>query len=211
MEYAAIRIENRDGVYAPSEDSELAAGMLGRYLERHGRSGKLKVLDMGTATGVLGIFAACSGFASEVAFTDISPEAVALARRNASANCGSLPVKLSFYQSDLFSSIDEGMAFDIIVFNAPYLRSGGEPDDARWSGGAEGIEASMRFLEGSLAHLSKAGVVILVASSLGNLEKLDSFAKDLGFSLLEEEKKHYFFEDIVVKAFSFMGSANVKS
>ncbi len=209
MEYSAIRIENRDGVYAPSEDSELAAGMLGRYLKRLGASKKLKVLDMGTATGILGIFAACSGLASEVTFADMNPDAVGLARKNALANCHSLPAGLSFIQTDLFSGVGAGEVYDIIIFNAPYLRSGGETDDAMWSGGDEGIETSMRFLEEALVHLSGTGVAILVASSLSSLEKLNSFAERLGFALLEEEKIHYFFEDIVAEAFCLAGSTKL--
>jgi release factor glutamine methyltransferase len=200
MDYEKIAIETAEDVYEPSEDSELASEMISDYLsEIEENKDKLNVLDLGTATGILGIFAAANMKAGKVTFADINPKAVKLAEINARGNRGSEDVELSFVETDLFSKIHSDK-YDLMIFNAPYLRSeeNRKMDDRRWSGGKEGVELSIRFLESSVLHLKKDGRIILVLSSLSNIELLKENMDRLGLKTFKELKKHYFFEDILV-------------
>ena len=193
LEYKGLRIETSGLVYAPAEDSFLmesmiSSGIYGKYNAR--------VLDMGTGTGFLGIAAGMMSNVYEVVFTDINPDAVGIARRNAERNSKMIISKCSFVIGDLFSGI-EGK-FDLIIFNAPYLKGEGGEEmlSEAWEGGKEGVELSIRFLKESKAFLKEHGRILISASSLANLQMLTDSAAMLGFAIEAEEKVHIFFEDI---------------
>jgi release factor glutamine methyltransferase len=136
MEYDDIDIETSDDVYPPSEDSRLTARMISFCLSAQQKGRALDILDLGTATGILGIFAASHDGVKNVTCADINPRAVELARKNAEKNKDSLYARISFTETDLFSNIPANTKYDLIVFNAPYLRSENHKnlDDIRWSG-----------------------------------------------------------------------------
>lgn len=198
MDYGEIEIVTGEGVYPPSEDSALAAEMVSFYLSGREKEKPLDVLDLGTATGILGIFAAGNEMAGSVTFADINPDAVALANKNAERNKGLINCELNFIESDLFSDING--KYDLIVFNAPYLRSeeDSKMDDIRWSGGKEGAELSINFLRGAVSHMKEAGALILVLSSLSHTGMVMDEMHRLSLRTLKELKRHYFFEDILV-------------
>ena len=87
------------------------------YLSTVAVAGK-RLLDMGTGSGTIGIFAASRG--ARVTACDINPRAVALAGKNARRN----GVEMEVLASDLFSALD-GRSFDLICFNLPFYA--GEP------------------------------------------------------------------------------------
>ena len=100
-------------------------------------------------------------------------------------------------QSDLFSSVSG--VFEILVFNAPYLREEeGEPKEEAemLSGGKEGVELSLRFLEEAREHLDKKSSLILTASSASNLELLEKGISNLGYALSGKISKSFFMEEI---------------
>lgn len=75
------------------------------------------VLDIGTGSGVIGITIALENPNSKVLATDISQNAINVAKRNAD----NLEVKnIKFLQSDLFENIDFNL-FDMIISNPPYI------------------------------------------------------------------------------------------
>lgn len=76
------------------------------------------VLDLCTGSGCIGISLAALGKCRSVTLADISPEALAVAERNASRN----GVEVALRQSDLFSTL--GQRYDIIASNPPYIPSG---------------------------------------------------------------------------------------
>ncbi|WP_161979418.1 peptide chain release factor N(5)-glutamine methyltransferase [Streptococcus sp. S784/96/1] len=73
------------------------------------------VLDIGTGSGAIALSLKKARPAWQVTASDVSPEALSLARENAQAN----QLEVTFIQSDVFSAI-EG-SFDIIVSNPPYI------------------------------------------------------------------------------------------
>jgi release factor glutamine methyltransferase len=81
--------------------------------------GQPAVLDMGTGSGVIGIHLLKHG-AGSVVCADISPAALAVARKNARAF--GLRAGIEFIASDLFSAIKKGRrTFDLICANLPYV------------------------------------------------------------------------------------------
>ncbi|MEM4088666.1 MAG: methyltransferase [Candidatus Micrarchaeaceae archaeon] len=201
LEYKSLDIETSDYVYEPAEDSFMAADFIEAYMNT--LPGSVDVLDLGSGTGILGLIAAKTGKARSVVFADMNKNAVALSEANYNRNISMLPkaCRCEFVQSDLFSSLDG--RFDLIIFNAPYLRHSqldmlSVQVAKSWDGGREGIEVSVKFLEGAKDHLKGDGKVILVSSSASNLGKLKGSMVAIGYKILQETKKHFFFEDIVV-------------
>jgi release factor glutamine methyltransferase len=77
-----------------------------------------RVLDLGTGSGAIGLALAHEKPLSGVTATDISPQALEIARQNADAlgKAGSV----RFLEGNLFEPV-EGELFDLIVSNPPYL------------------------------------------------------------------------------------------
>lgn len=201
IEFQGLRIGYPEAstVYPPAEDSFLAAKMVAKCLEES-KSGSLNVLDMGTGTGILGLTALRSKKVSEVTFVDVNQDAIEAARRNCIANNLS-GKRCEFITGDLFSGVKG--RFDMIIFNAPYLphEEALERFESRaLDGGRDGIELTIRFLSQAKGHMNKESRIIIVASSLGNLNELEEEIERLGLKITEREKEHIFFEDIVVMA-----------
>ena len=90
------------------------------FLQKIDFQGK-KVLDVGTGSGLLALFAARQG--ASVTAVDINPAAVEAARHNAAAN----GLVITVVESDLFSSLP-AQTFDIVLINPPYYPA--QPCDA---------------------------------------------------------------------------------
>lgn len=146
------------------------------------------------------MIAAKSKKVGKVVFCDKNESAVALARRNCESN-GKLMAKCSFVHTDLFSEIPKSSVFGLMVFNTPYLPREDSPrlssDETAWDGGENGIGIATAFLSQAVPHLSKGGRILLISSSFADLHELLKSASGLGYDLVEERKKHVFFEDIV--------------
>ncbi|MBI5001362.1 MAG: methyltransferase [Euryarchaeota archaeon] len=157
----------RAGVYPPAEDSQL-------FIESVEVVKGMRVLDMGTGSGVAALHCARDGAAAVA--TDIDPEAARCALENARANNFSVDVVLA----DIFDGIRG--RFDLILFNAPYLphESDGEPRSI--DGGEGGAELIGRFIAKYKEHLRPGGKAIIIAS---NHTKLEGFE---GYRVIGERK-----------------------
>lgn len=159
-----------ENVYEPAEDSFL-------FAENLPVGTGDRVVDMGTGCGILGVIAATK--ADEVVAVDINPYAVRCAKENAELN--HVAEKMSFVQGDLFSSVRTGERFDLVLFNAPYLPSDDEDEDSwlaqSWTGGVSGRNVIDRFISRAPKHLEPNGEILLVQSTLSDVEEtLSRFA-----------------------------------
>lgn len=130
------------------------------------RDAGLNVLDIGTGSGVIAITLALQLPSAAVAATDISSEALSLARENASRH--SLDGKIAFHEADLFPP-GEGR-FDWIIANLPYVASGElailqrevrhDPLPAL-DGGPDGLHFVRRVIDAAPARLAPCGVLAM--------------------------------------------------
>lgn len=131
-EFFGRRFEVRPGVLIPRQETETVVESC------LGLTGVQSVLDVGTGSGIIAVTIALERPGWKVFACDISNDALQIARDNASA----LGAVVDFRQSDLFAAF-EGMAFDLIVSNPPYIGldenlpnevRGFEPPEALYSG-----------------------------------------------------------------------------
>jgi release factor glutamine methyltransferase len=123
------------------------------------------LLDMATGSGCIGLTLASAWKECRVQLTDISEDALDLARLNAS-RLGLDHVQ--FMRSDLFEKVSG--SYDLIVTNLPYIPSGEIPTLSRevrrdpvsaLDGGHDGMDIIRRFLQEAPAHLLSGGRVAL--------------------------------------------------
>ncbi len=169
-------------IYSPAEDSWLIQDCLKEWLK--GRDENIRILDMGSGSGILGHSCIEMGF-ENVLCVDISKDVVSELKKKS----------LNAIQSDLFSNVRS--KFDLIVFNSPYL-----PLDKReplgsqrnTTGGVKGCEVIVRFLRGVGDFLSDKGRVLLLFSSLSCPEVILGECKKLGFDFIRKGFKKVDFE-----------------
>jgi release factor glutamine methyltransferase len=182
-----VAIESSE-VYSPSDDSFL-------LLKVTEVSPGERFLEIGCGSGLVSLHAAKAG--ATVTAADINPHAVECTKKNAVGN----NLRIEVIRSDLFEKVDG--CFDVIIFNPPYL-----PEETRstswieksWSGGEEGSEVAVRFLEEAWRHLSPGGRIYVILSSIGGFTSALKVAKPRYDAEMLEEK-HMFFESIYAYKF----------
>jgi release factor glutamine methyltransferase len=83
------------------------------------KASALTIADVGTGSGILAVCAAKYIADSRVTAIDISPAALAVARRNAERH--GVAERVTFIESDLFAAVAAEAQFDYIVSNPPYV------------------------------------------------------------------------------------------
>ena len=78
---------------------------------------RLKIVDVGTGSGAIAISLARELPEAEVWAVDLSPEALAMARRNAER----LGARVRFALSDVLAAVERDGCFDFVVSNPPYV------------------------------------------------------------------------------------------
>ncbi len=122
------------------------------------------LLDMGTGSGCIAITLALELSNTQVTASDISQEALSIARENAAT----LKAPVRFFESDWFESIHELTLFDVIVSNPPYIHPSDnhllnltyEPASAL-TDGVDGLKAIEKIIQGAPGHLNRAGFLLL--------------------------------------------------
>jgi release factor glutamine methyltransferase len=175
-----IKIDTHPKVYEPSEDSYL---MLDSVEIKKGET----VLDIGTGTGILAIYAALCG--GDVSAIDINPFALELAEKNAEKN----KIAIKIIQSDLFENVRG--RYGVIIFNPPYVptpekeKTDGFIEKA-WDGGPDGTKGITRFLCGFDQHLAAGGRVYLLISSLNDVKAIKSAIAAKSFSCAVKNERN---------------------
>ncbi len=167
------------------------------------RSMSLRALDVCTGSGCVAITIAKERPTSVVIATDISLDALAVARDNA-LRLGAYNV--SFVEADLFPRLDR---FDLIVSNPPYIASAEietlAPDIAKHEprialdGGADGLDFVRRIIEQSVNFLDDLGVLVLEIGN-GDAQKTASLLEG-AFSDIRIQRDYSQIERIVSGVF----------
>ena len=154
------------------------------------------IVDVGTGTGAI-ILSLAKEFKGEAAFlgTDVSEDAIALAKENA-ARCG-LAEKVKFAVMDGLDEFDEPQCVDVLVSNPPYIETAVcETLDPRvrdfeprlaLDGGESGLDFYERYLSDAVNLLKPGGAVFFeIGENQG--ESVRQLMFDCGFDDIRIEK-----------------------
>jgi release factor glutamine methyltransferase len=118
-EFFSLELEVSPAVLIPRPDTECVVDECLRLAKSLPEP---RVLDVGTGSGCLAVAVARRHKGACVTATDISPDALAVAARNAGKH--GLGERIRFVQGDLFAPLTAGERFDFILSNPPYIRRG---------------------------------------------------------------------------------------
>lgn len=145
----------------------------------------LRVLDVCTGSGCIAVSLCCHGTFAEVAASDLSEAALAVAAKNAEVN----RADIKFIQSDLFEGISG--CYDVIVSNPPYIADdvirGLEPEVRdhepmmALSGGNDGLVFYRRIAADAGKYLSERGRLYLEIG-YDQADAVTSLLREQGFS-----------------------------
>jgi ribosomal protein L3 glutamine methyltransferase len=144
-----------------SHIAELLAGRMRPWLKRSPR----RVLDLCTGSGCLAILAARAFPRAEVHASDLSPAALAVARKNVERY--RLQKRVRLVRSDLFAGLP-ATRYDLVVSNPPYVSSVAMrrlPAEYRYepglalAGGKDGLEFVRRILADAPSYLAPEGLL----------------------------------------------------
>ncbi|MGH1487628.1 MAG: 50S ribosomal protein L3 N(5)-glutamine methyltransferase [Cellvibrionaceae bacterium] len=186
-------IVNTDVLVPRSPIAELITNQFSPWLaDQHLSSNSLKILDLCTGSGCIGITSALMLDTAEVTLSDISTKAIAVAEQNIEKH--QLSGRVKAVVSDLFDGITN-QQFDLIVSNPPYVDAGdlasmpaefhAEPELGLASG-HDGLDFTRRLLQEASDYLKDDGILICeVGNSWVHLE---SAFPDVPFVWLEFEQ-----------------------
>jgi release factor glutamine methyltransferase len=172
-------------VLVPRPESEHVVEAVLDDLRARRKTGGI-IVDVGTGSGAIGITLACELPDVAVYATDISAEALAVARRNAALN--GVFQRCTFVAGDLLAPILKfGERVDAVVANLPYIPAGDvptAPNPASFEprvaldGGPDGLDIYRRLL-GQLDRVTAADATIFLEAAPGTIEPLGALVEEL--------------------------------
>jgi release factor glutamine methyltransferase len=196
-----MRLIILDNVYPPAEDSWQTAEVLGWVLENYvGGSGTLRIIDVGSGTGILTLTAiekaVSKGINAWVISIDYDVNASINTRLNLINN--GLYSYADVLSTRTLDAIKNNARLKVIVSNPPYL-PGDWFEDWRIFGGPQGNEVIKQIV--NYACDNGVDIVVLTQSSLSNWEETVELMGMCDYKLVIVKTSHYFFEDIITMVF----------
>lgn len=141
----------------PRPETEL---LIDIALDLFAKNQTIKVLDLGTGSGVIAVTLADKRPNWQLSATDYSPAALEVAKQNATT-------MIHFAQGDWFEAVPE-QTFDLIISNPPYVEDNDphldaltfEPKSALIAG-KDGLDDIRIIINNSPKHLNKLGYLLL--------------------------------------------------
>ena len=168
--YGNIFKVNKNVLIPRFETEELVENTL-KYIKKY-FSLPVKIIDLGSGSGVIGISLKKKLENVSVTLLDISEEALNVSRENANE----LNADVSFIKSDMWENVSD--KYDVIISNPPYIRNDeviedivrdNEPHLALY-GGVDGLDLYRKIRNGLLEHAKDK---FLLALEIGDLQKND--------------------------------------
>lgn len=158
-------------VLIPRPETELVAEITLAEVDRIARSRTpVRVADLGTGSGALALAVASERAVTEVWATDVSDEALAVARANLAA-LGRSATRVRIGAGSWFAALPADLAgrLDVIVSNPPYVADGDvlDPEVADWEpglalrAGPRGLDALEVVVAGAGRWLAEDGALVV--------------------------------------------------
>lgn len=153
------------------ETEELVENTL-KYIDQIFKTKDLKVIDLGTGSGCIGITLKKKIPSLDVTLLDISPKALEVAKENAK----NLDAVVTIKENDMLKNITE--KYDIIISNPPYIKTdeqiedivkNNEPHLALYAG-KDGLDCYKKILNQAKKNVNKP---FLIALEIGESQKDD--------------------------------------
>jgi release factor glutamine methyltransferase len=152
----------------PRPETEHLVEEVLRLSATFGPSDKLHIADIGTGSGAIAVALARSLATAHITATDLSPQALVLAKQNADRN--RVANRIEFFEGDLLTPLTE-RTFNIIASNPPYipLRDHDslsievrehEPHSALFAGD-DGLAIYRRLIPDAYVHLVPNGQLVM--------------------------------------------------
>lgn len=180
-------------VLIPRPETEAVAGAAIGEVRSRGRRPTV-VVDLGTGSGAIGLSVAAEVPGAEVWATDVSADALAIARANL-AGLGTLAApRVRLAEGSWWDALPPELAgaVDVVVSNPPYVAAGEdlprevgdwEPRDALRSG-PTGLEAVQEIVTGAPAWLARPGSLV-VEIAPHQADAASALARTAGFTGVE--------------------------
>lgn len=185
-EFMGLEFGVNSNVLIPQPDTEI---LVEEILRQINEEDSVQILDLCTGSGCIGLSIAYYRKRANVTLTDISKEALEVAKQNASK----LQVKKNthFITSNLFQELEKQKKFDVIVSNPPYIETSiintldeevrKEPTLAL-DGGRDGLDFYRKIAKQAPDYLKKDGTLYL---------EIGYNQKEAVVTLLQETKQFF--------------------
>jgi release factor glutamine methyltransferase len=164
VDFRRLRLSVDRRALIPRPETEV---LVGTVLEWAGGRPDLSAIDIGTGSGAIALSLAVEGEFGRIVATDVSADAIELARHNAQ-RCG-VAGRIEFRHGELWADNGDGARFDVVVSNPPYIaeseRSSLEPEVRDWEpagalfAGADGLSVVNAIVDGAWDQLNEGGLL----------------------------------------------------
>ena len=165
-EFYSLTFEVTPAVLIPRPDSEF---VVAEFLQATEGAESIRAVDVGTGSGCLAIASAARRPGARFVAIEISPEALAVARRNAE-RLGVID-RIDFREGNLLAPVADEGPFDAVVSNPPYIPTSEIPrlepgvrdfePHLALDGGPDGLDIVRRLIDQSIPLLKPGGHLIL--------------------------------------------------
>jgi release factor glutamine methyltransferase len=191
QEFWSLSFRVTPGVLIPRPETEILVEAVLNTVQKQGiPPDDLTMLDLCTGSGILAVVLARELPGADIYAVDISKEALFVAMENARRHKVSDPI--TFLQGDLFAPLaDQGVSFDLIVSNPPYIPGemfpGLLPEVRDYEprlaldGGPDGLDVIRKIIIQSAAYLRVGGWFFLEIGDGQGVEVLKEFERRKAF------------------------------
>ena len=198
--FYGLKLQVEKGVFIPRPETEVLVEKIIDLVQKNIRK-PVRILELCTGSGNISVALTKNLQYCKIMSSDISPQALVIARRNAKMHA--VDDRIEFSQGDLFSAVPEinGLndRFDIIIANPPYITRqelknlpqdvGHEPQNAL-DGGGDGLMFYKKIITRCKPYLKNSGYI---AFEFGDRQR-KSIEEIICSSQLFE--KPFFFSDL---------------
>jgi release factor glutamine methyltransferase len=200
VDFLGLRIEVGRGVLIPRPETELVAqeaiSEIGEKKREKKKAAIIRILDLCTGSGCIGLSLAREFPTAAVYGTDVSKTAIRYAKKNQKTN----GIKnIRFLAGPFFEPVKKESKFDLIISNPPYIASSEikklqreirewEPAEAL-DGGEDGLDFYKEIFSRAAECLLEGGKLVLELG-FGQADAVKQIAAKNGFTAIETTKDY---------------------